>query len=263
MAIPAPRPDRAGRSPNSEPAPAPRPPPGDTLVLDYVGRPLRGRHRVRQQLGRGDPFTVMLGAGPGHPGLGPGPGRHPGRRPVPARHPGRPGLRRPGRRRRSSSPATPSPSWSTCSPCSRRARPTISPISTPRPRTGPPRSTTDDLVDGDGRRRSRSATSVYIELLAFRGDTGEQIDSELGRPAVRGCWSSPTARPSPDSSSGIPGMKVGGRRQITIPRGRRVRRRRAATTARSRPAPTSSSSSTPCTPLTRPARSRAGRQRGR
>ena len=65
----------------------------------YVGVVWAGRQDVRQlATPQGSPPTSPIGAGPGHQGLGPGPGRPEGRQPGPAGHPAGPGYGGPGQR---------------------------------------------------------------------------------------------------------------------------------------------------------------------
>lgn len=74
---------------------------------------------------------------------------------------------------------------------------------------------TKDVVEGSGREAAKDDT-VVIHLVAYRGDTGEEIDST---------WSSPqplnltlvTGATLEGFVEGIVGMKVGGRREITVP----------------------------------------------
>ena len=74
---------------------------------------------------------------------------------------------------------------------------------------------TVDLVTGEGTEIA-SGQQVYIHLLAFRADTGEQLDSTWtsGAP-LDFVYDSGGLMPSIEQ--GMAGMKVGGRRQITIP----------------------------------------------
>jgi peptidylprolyl isomerase len=73
----------------------------------------------------------------------------------------------------------------------------------------------DDLVDGEGD-EAKAGSNVLVHIIAYRADTGEQLASTWGDP-------SPVALLLKDGGSlpglieGIPGMKVGGRRQLTIP----------------------------------------------
>lgn len=73
----------------------------------------------------------------------------------------------------------------------------------------------EDLVDGEGDEVAEGDT-VYIDIVAFRGDTGEQVDSSWGK---GGPFELVVSADSalPGLVTGIPGMKVGGRRQLTIP----------------------------------------------
>ncbi|NDB04143.1 MAG: peptidylprolyl isomerase [Acidimicrobiia bacterium] len=74
---------------------------------------------------------------------------------------------------------------------------------------------TDDLIDGDGD-EATAGSSVVLHLIAYRGDNGEKIAST---------WTDPSpinltlvdGGALPGIVEGVQGMKVGGRRQITIP----------------------------------------------
>ena len=74
---------------------------------------------------------------------------------------------------------------------------------------------TNDLVDGDGAEAAAGMT-VALHLVAFRADTGEEITGtwEQGAPVTFELVEGGTL---PGLLEGIPGMKVGGRRQIRIP----------------------------------------------
>jgi peptidylprolyl isomerase len=73
----------------------------------------------------------------------------------------------------------------------------------------------DDLVVGEGA-EAKAGSNVLVHIIAFNGATGEELASTWGDP-------SPVALLLEEGGSlpglveGIPGMKVGGRRQITIP----------------------------------------------
>lgn len=73
----------------------------------------------------------------------------------------------------------------------------------------------DDLVVGDGD-EATTGSNVLVHIIAFNGATGEEIATTWGDP-------SPVALLLAEGGSlpglvdGIPGMKVGGRRQLTIP----------------------------------------------
>ena len=74
---------------------------------------------------------------------------------------------------------------------------------------------TVDLVTGDGAEIA-TGQHVYIHLIAFRADTGEQIDSSWpGGAPLDFTYDSGELMPSIESA--MAGMKVGGRRQMTIP----------------------------------------------
>ena len=73
----------------------------------------------------------------------------------------------------------------------------------------------DDLVVGKGD-EAKSGSNVLVHIIAFNAATGEELASTWGDP-------SPVALLLEEGGSlpglidGIPGMKVGGRRQLTIP----------------------------------------------
>ena len=73
----------------------------------------------------------------------------------------------------------------------------------------------EDLVVGDGD-EATAGSNVLVHIIAFNGATGEELASTWGDP-------SPVALLLAEGGSlpglveGIPGMKVGGRRQLTIP----------------------------------------------
>jgi peptidylprolyl isomerase len=73
----------------------------------------------------------------------------------------------------------------------------------------------EDLVDGKGD-EAKAGSNVLVHIVAFNAATGEELASTWGDP-------SPVALLLEDGGSlpgliqGIPGMKVGGRRQLTIP----------------------------------------------
>lgn len=73
----------------------------------------------------------------------------------------------------------------------------------------------EDLVVGDGT-QATAGSNVLVHIIAFNAATGEEIASTWGDP-------SPVALLLEEGGSlpglieGIPGMKVGGRRQLTIP----------------------------------------------
>ena len=72
-----------------------------------------------------------------------------------------------------------------------------------------------DLVDGDGA-EAKTGSNVLVHIIAYRGDTGEELVSTWGDP-------SPVSLNLTEGGSlpglvdGVTGMKVGGRRQLTIP----------------------------------------------
>ncbi|MEZ5258903.1 MAG: FKBP-type peptidyl-prolyl cis-trans isomerase [Ilumatobacteraceae bacterium] len=75
--------------------------------------------------------------------------------------------------------------------------------------------TFDDLVVGSGE-AAAEGDSVLIDLIAFRGDTGEQVDSTWG---TGGPFALVLAQDQalPGLVEGIVGMQPGGRRLIRIP----------------------------------------------
>ena len=70
-----------------------------------------------------------------------------------------------------------------------------------------------DVVVGQGAEAAPGAT-VTVHYLGVEFDTGEQFDSswDRGEPVEF-----PLARLIPGWQQGIPGMKVGGRRQLVVP----------------------------------------------
>jgi peptidylprolyl isomerase len=75
--------------------------------------------------------------------------------------------------------------------------------------------TVEDLVDGEGPALADGSTA-FVQILAFAGDTGEQLDStwQSGGPVQLGVSRDATI---PGLYEGLVGMKVGGRRQVVIP----------------------------------------------
>jgi len=73
----------------------------------------------------------------------------------------------------------------------------------------------DDLVEGDGK-EIELGDQAYIHLVAFSGDTGEQVASswETGGPQPITYEETGSL---PGIIEGMSGMKVGGRRQMVIP----------------------------------------------
>ena len=73
----------------------------------------------------------------------------------------------------------------------------------------------EDLVVGDGA-EAKTGSNVLVHIIAYRGDTGEELVSTWGDP-------SPVSLNLTEGGSlpglvdGVTGMKVGGRRQLTIP----------------------------------------------
>lgn len=74
---------------------------------------------------------------------------------------------------------------------------------------------TEDLVEGEGA-EAKAGMTVALHLVAFRADTGEEITGtwEQGAPVTFELVEGGTL---PGLLEGIPGMKVGGRRQIRVP----------------------------------------------
>jgi len=73
----------------------------------------------------------------------------------------------------------------------------------------------EDLVIGDGA-EAEAGSTVVVQIIAFRGDTGEKLVSTWGDPSpVTFTWV--TDGSLPGIVDGLPGMKVGGRRILNIP----------------------------------------------
>lgn len=72
-----------------------------------------------------------------------------------------------------------------------------------------------DLVFGDGE-EAAVGSSVLVHIIAFRADTGEELASTWGDPSPVSLLLEEGGS-LPGLIEGIPGMKVGGRRQLTIP----------------------------------------------
>lgn len=72
-----------------------------------------------------------------------------------------------------------------------------------------------DLVVGTGA-EAKDGGTVNVHIIAYRGDTGEEISSSWidGTPATISLVEGGSL---PGLLKGIPGMKVGGRRQLTVP----------------------------------------------
>ncbi len=81
-----------------------------------------------------------------------------------------------------------------------------------------PETVSVDLVTGDGAEAANGST-VAIQLIAYRADTGEKIDSTwaTGSPLE---FSIGGGEVLAGIDEGVIGMKVGGRRQVTIPFGK-------------------------------------------
>jgi peptidylprolyl isomerase len=73
----------------------------------------------------------------------------------------------------------------------------------------------EDLVKGDGDELVAGAEGA-AHIIAFRADTGEQISSTWVEPTAISVIADPQAM-LPGLAEGLIGMKVGGRRQMTIP----------------------------------------------
>lgn len=75
--------------------------------------------------------------------------------------------------------------------------------------------TTEDVVVGDGA-EVVDGSNVFVEIVAYRGDTGEEINSTWGNGGPVSLTVTSTAT-LPGLYEGLLGMKVGGRRQMTMP----------------------------------------------
>lgn len=75
--------------------------------------------------------------------------------------------------------------------------------------------TSEDLVDGKGD-EAKAGSNVLVHIIAFNAATGEEIASTWGDPSPVGLLLEEGGS-LPGLIEGIPGMKVGGRRQLTIP----------------------------------------------
>ena len=73
----------------------------------------------------------------------------------------------------------------------------------------------EDLVVGDGD-EAKAGSNVLVHIIAFNAATGEEIASTWGDPSPVGLLLEEGGS-LPGLIEGIPGMKVGGRRQLTIP----------------------------------------------
>ena len=73
----------------------------------------------------------------------------------------------------------------------------------------------EDLVDGEGD-EAKAGSNVLVHIIAFNAATGEEIASTWGDPSPVGLLLEEGGS-LPGLIEGIPGMKVGGRRQLTIP----------------------------------------------
>ena len=73
----------------------------------------------------------------------------------------------------------------------------------------------EDLVDGKGD-EAKTGSNVLVHIIAFNAATGEEIASTWSDPSPVGLLLEEGGS-LPGLIDGIPGMKVGGRRQLTIP----------------------------------------------
>jgi peptidylprolyl isomerase len=73
----------------------------------------------------------------------------------------------------------------------------------------------EDLEEGTGPAAQAGAT-VLVDLIAYRGDTGEKVDSTWGNGGPFQLSLSDGGA-LPGLIDGLDGMKLGGRRRITIP----------------------------------------------
>ena len=73
----------------------------------------------------------------------------------------------------------------------------------------------EDLVDGKGD-EAKTGSNVLVHIIAFNAATGEELASTWGDPSPVGLLLEEGGS-LPGLIEGIPGMKVGGRRQLTIP----------------------------------------------
>lgn len=75
--------------------------------------------------------------------------------------------------------------------------------------------TSTDLVEGTGD-EAKDGSTVAVNIIAFNAVTGEQLASTWGDPRLT-TFTLSDGGTLPGLIAGIPGMKVGGRRQMTIP----------------------------------------------
>ena len=73
----------------------------------------------------------------------------------------------------------------------------------------------DDLVVGDGA-EAKAGSTVVVQIIAFRSDTGAKLVSTWGDPSPV-TFTLVTDGSLPGIVDGLPGMKVGGRRILNIP----------------------------------------------
>jgi len=72
-----------------------------------------------------------------------------------------------------------------------------------------------ELIEGTGP-SPVDGQNVAIHIIAFRADTGEQLSSDWGGPALTFLYGADTTT-YPGMLAAVKGMKVGGRRQVQIP----------------------------------------------
>lgn len=187
---------------------------GDTVVLDYIGVRAEDGTEFDNSWDRGEPFTVVLGSGQvisgwdqGLVGVKPG-GQYQLDIPSDLAY----GDQGAGETIKPGDALTfVVDVRAVLTPSTEADEPAIeAPTS-----SGATEVTTEDLVDGQGA-EVIAGQSIYLELIAFRGDTGEQVDSSWGQ---GGPWMLVLEKDQTLAGliEGIPGMKVGGRRLITIP----------------------------------------------
>jgi FKBP-type peptidyl-prolyl cis-trans isomerase len=75
--------------------------------------------------------------------------------------------------------------------------------------------TTEDIVVGDGQ-EVVDGSLVFVEIVAYRGDTAEQINTTWGQGGPVALQAS-ESQTIPGLYNGLLGMKVGGRRLMTMP----------------------------------------------
>ena len=75
--------------------------------------------------------------------------------------------------------------------------------------------TIEELIEGDGAELA-DGQNVAIQIVAYRADTGAQLDSSWGRAPLSFVYSA-DSDVYPGLLEAVKGMKVGGRRQVQIP----------------------------------------------